>query len=135
MAFPTYMPYQQAGGYYAPRQDYMATQFPSTMTTPLTGVQAAQNGFTCRPVASREEALGVPSEFGGMGTLMPDLGHGMIYLKRFDTNTGLSQMLEFAAQQPAQAVEATSVKYATMEDIAALRAEIEALRTKGGEDA
>lgn len=135
MAFPTYMPYQQTGGYYAPRQDYMSTQFPLNTSTPPAGAQTAQNGFTCRPVASREEALGVPSEFGGMGTLMPDLGHGMIYLKRFDQNTGLSQMLEFAYQQPAQAVETPAVKYATLDDIAALRAEIEALRTKGGEEA
>ena len=134
MAFPTYMPYQQTGGYYAPRQDYMSTQFPLNTSTPPVGAQTAQNGFTCRPVASREEALGVPSEFGGMGTLMPDLGHGMIYLKRFDQNTGLSQMLEFAYQQPAQAVETPAAKYATLDDIAALRAEIEALRTKGGEE-
>lgn len=68
------------------------------------GVQATQptqNGFICRPVTSREEAVAVQTDFISAGTIMPDLGHGVIYLKRFNPNTGLSDWYEFAYVPPA----------------------------------
>ena len=56
-------------------------------------------GFNCRPVTSREEAVAVLSDYFTQGTVMPDLGHGRIYLKRFNPNTGASDFFEFALVQ------------------------------------
>lgn len=47
-----------------------------------------QSGFICRPVTSREEALATPCDFMAAGVIMPDMAHGMIYLKRFNSQTG-----------------------------------------------
>lgn len=138
MAYGTYTPYQQPTGYYQPRFDYPVVNNANQIATLPAGAQTPQNGFSCRPVTSREEALGVPAEFGCAGTIMPDLGHGMIYLKRLDMNTGLSNMYEFALQQPqkpSETLEISNVKYATLDDIEALRAEIEAIRKHSGKAA
>ena len=87
--YSTYMP-QQAR--YEP--PYAAFQQMGQVTPPT------QNGFICRPVTSREEAVAVQTDFVSAGTIMPDLGHGMIYFKRFNPNTGLSDWHEFAYVQP-----------------------------------
>ena len=66
--------------------------------------QPQQNGantqqmFLCRPVTSREEAIAAQVDFMGPGTIMPDLSHGKIYLKRFNQNTGSSDFFVFSAQ-------------------------------------
>lgn len=114
---------------YQPRQDAAGAQYPQMQQGPQPGQQPPQSGYICRPVTSREEALGVQVDFLGPGTVMPDLGHGMVYLKRFNPNTGASDLMEFAYQPPKQ--EAPPVQYATVEDINALRVEIEALKKPG----
>jgi len=103
MAYPYYAPYNY--------QPYSAPRFEQQQFGPQNGPQGIvspvfqqnnmnqpqpQPGFLCHPVTSREEALAVQVDYLSAGTLMPDLGHGMIYLKRFDANTGLSNMFEFA---------------------------------------
>lgn len=62
--------------------------------------QQMQPGYACRPVTSREEAVAAQVDFAGPGTIMPDLGHRMIYLKRFNPNTGSSDFLPFVLQTP-----------------------------------
>ncbi len=62
--------------------------------------QPPQQTFSVRPVASREEAMAIPSEFFGPGVVMPCLGQGVIFLKRFNQNTGLSDLLEFVYAPP-----------------------------------
>lgn len=57
-------------------------------------------GFSVRPVASREEATAVQTDFFGPGILMPCLGQGVIYLKRFNSNTGASDLIEFVYAPP-----------------------------------
>ena len=91
--YPNY-PYNQPYPYQQPVQQIPVQQIPQ---------QAAQT-FGCRPVTSKEEALGVQVDFLGPGTLMPDLAHGIVYLKRFNSNTGISDIYEFrlAEQQPEQ---------------------------------
>lgn len=90
MAYPTQLnypnyPYNQPYPYQQPVQQIPVQQIPQ---------QAAQT-FGCRPVTSKEEALGVQVDFLGPGTLMPDLAHGIVYLKRFNSNTGISDIYEF----------------------------------------
>lgn len=74
---------------------------PMTQTAP-TGQQMAQQGFSVRPVASREEAMAVQTDFFGPGILMPCLGQGVVFLKRFNQNTGASDLLEFVYAPPQQ---------------------------------
>lgn len=63
------------------------------------GQQSAQSNFFCRPVASKEEALGVPVDFMGAPMFFPDLAHNVIYMKRFNTNTGAADVFEFHGRQ------------------------------------
>lgn len=84
--------------------------------------------FNCRPVTSKEEAQAVQVDFFGPGTLMPDLGHGVVYLKRFNQNTGACDIFEFTAQQTK---EPEPVRYATIEELNALRDELMSSRKVG----
>lgn len=90
--YPTYMPTQQQ---YQPRQDYMQPMAQQPVQPPQQNTQ----GFSCRPVTSREEAVAVLADYFTPGTIMPDLGHGCIYLKRFNPNTGASDFYEFVLNQ------------------------------------
>lgn len=59
-------------------------------------------GFAVQPVSSKEEALAVIADPMASGVLLPDLAHGVIYVKRFNPQTGTSDFGEFAlVQQPA----------------------------------
>lgn len=91
--YPTYMPRSDA---------FMGTQ--TAPQAPQSYGQAntqqqAQTGFQCRPVTSREEAVAFLTDYFSPGTLMPDFGHGTVYFKRFNPNTGASDFYEFALVQ------------------------------------
>lgn len=122
MAYPYTFPSYGAFPNYAPN---FAPSAPVQPQTPTGGVNG-QAGYLCRPVTSRLEAEAVQVDFLGPGTIMPDLGHGVIYLKRFNPNTGASDFIVFTAEQPA--AEPDPVQFATIDDINALRAEIESLK-------
>lgn len=109
---------QNANGYLYPT----APEALARPTAPgWTGMPAGQNGqqtpprgqrvgFICCPVTSREEAVATRVEAFGPAILMPDLGHGMIYYKRFNDKTALADFGVFRyvspeeeAQQPQDA--------------------------------
>ena len=79
------------GGFPMPQGNYS----PMPQTAPT-----GQPGFTVRPVASREEAMAIQTDFFGPGIIMPCLGHGIIWLKRFNANTGASDLIEFVYAPP-----------------------------------
>ena len=81
--------YQPIQNQYQPMNQPMQQQ-----TTPAT-----QSNFYCRPVASREEALAVPVDFMGNPMFFPDLAHGVIYVKQFNTTNGTADLFEFHGQQ------------------------------------
>lgn len=102
MAYPTALPnfQPQQGGF-----PYQPTSYLPNMQSPATAQQTApQQGFRTQPVASREEAMAVQTDFFGPGVIMPCLGQGVIFLKRFNQNTGSSDLFEFvyAPPQPKQ---------------------------------
>lgn len=104
---PPQQPQQQFyGGYQRPMQQVQ---------------QAAPPGYVCKPVTSREEAVATSTDYFSLGVVMPDLGHGMIYLKRFNQQTGASDFFDFKLFTPEQAA---PVEYATKADLDALRAEL-----------
>ena len=114
--------YNGYGGY-NPMNAYMPqmpVQAPQNVPQQQMGNQS-QPMFNCRPVTSREEAQAVQVDFFGPGTLMPDLGHGVVYLKRFNQQTGSCDIFEFTVQQPK---EEPVVQYATIDDLNALRDEL-----------
>lgn len=107
MAYPSYNPYQP----YNPYQHVGYQQ----QTAPQ-----PQSSFSCRPVTSREEALAMQTDFLSPGTVMPDLSHGVIYLKRFNPSTGSADFHEFVAR-PQQDNEP---QYASAEEFRAFKADV-----------
>lgn len=96
MNYPTYLNY--------PRMDMgqPMQQMQNMQQFPVQNVQSAQMqqpNYVTRPVTSREEAVAVQVDVFGLGTLMPDISHGVIYLKRFNPNTGGSDFLTFAVRE------------------------------------
>lgn len=79
--------------------------YPQMQQMPVQAQQPQQTiqqtgGYTVRPVGSRDEAVAAQVDYFGSGAIMPDLGHGMVYLKRFNSNTGASDFIEFAYKPP-----------------------------------
>lgn len=106
---PYYTPYQFG---YQPRQDVPPAPMP----------QAAQ-GFPCRPVTSREEAVAAQIPFDGSTSYFVDTANGKIYAKTFNLADGTAPLVAYVREQAAPAVQ-----YATIADINALREEIERLK-------
>lgn len=122
MDYPQY--YQQP-----PQQPQQ--QFYGGYQRPIQQVQQAPLGYVCKPVTSREEAVATSTDYFSLGVVMPDLGHGMIYLKRFNQQTGSSDFFEFQRYIPEQAV---PVEYATKADLDALRAELTPKKKRRADD-
>ena len=112
-------------GYYQPQGYQYPTALPQQ---PTQQTMQPQPMYQARPVTSREEALGQQVDFFGAGVLMPDLAHGIVYLKRFNQQTGASDLYEFRLSQP----DAQSEQPNELEEIRAsikrLEDEIEKLR-------
>lgn len=136
MAANTYLP--NFGGNFYPNMNYPAgnpqgpgpypVQNPQPQPAPM--MQPQQPAYRVQPVTGREEALAVPVDYFGPGTLLPDLAHGVVYLKRFNQQTGASDFLEFFYAKPQEKPEpAAAVDLGPVwERIAALEAEVEKLR-------
>ena len=96
--------YRPGFGAYQPAQGgfpYQPTPYLPQQQNAAQGHQAApQQGFRTQPVASREEAMAIQTDFFGLGVIMPCLGQNTIFLKRFNPNTGASDLLEFALVHP-----------------------------------
>ena len=77
-------------------------------------------------------------DFFSPGVFMPDLSHGAVYFKRFNSNTGASDFMTFVLQQ-GETSEPQATEYATRKDllemqqvIQGLAADIDTLRGRGG---
>lgn len=104
--------------YGAPNYNYtpMQTFFPQQQ-------QQMNPAFACHPVGSREEAVAAQTDYFSAGLVMPDLSHGVIYLKRFNQQTGASDFYEFRLvtenkEQPAAA------QYVTVEEFEKFQKEL-----------
>lgn len=122
MAYPyppySYLPYMQ--GYNQPVQP-MQQAAPAVQQPP-------QPSIKVRPVASEEEARGVPVEFDGSLILLPDMAHGAIYSKQLNMQDGSAIFRRYMAEMPASAPLTAQEPYATIEQLQELRDELEALR-------
>ena len=66
---------------------------------------AQMNG---RMVTSREEALGVPVDFNAP-VILPDLAHGVVYVKIFNQQTGAADFIEYRRADPQHMQNPTAV--------------------------
>ncbi len=104
---------------------------PQPIQQPIQQPQQIAPGYVCKPVTSREEAIATSTDYFSLGVVMPDIGHGMIYLKRFNQQTGASDFFDFKLFTPEQA---PAVEYATKADLDALRAELTAKKRRRVEE-
>lgn len=124
MAYPAYNPYAPLTQYqYQPGANQFAPQYPVAQQMAQPSPQ--QEAYICRPVTSREEAVATPTDFM-RPLLMPDLSHGRIYIKRFNPQTGSSDLFDFAAVE--QEASKPAPQYATVEELNALREEVEKMK-------
>lgn len=98
---------------YQPVQDALGrpggsgwTGAPPAANGTQTAPRGQRGGFICCPVTSREEAVATRVEAFGPAVIMPDLGHGMIYYKRFNEKTALADFGEFRYVPPQQDAQA-----------------------------
>lgn len=124
---PRFAPQMAAPAFYGNPTPIPAFQ-PASAPAPQNG--QTQGIFGVQPVTSREEALAVIADPLSAGVLLPDLSHGVIYLKRFNPNTGASDFGEFVFVPPKPAETAPEEKpdYLTRKEfedaLAQLRAEL-----------
>lgn len=140
--YGNYMPnyYQPMQGYQPMNQQMNQAQSQSTqMANVQQSVGGSQPNFFCRPVASKEEALGVPVDFMGAPMFFPDLAHNVIYMKRFNTNTGAADIFEFYGQQAKEQLGTPASSFAPLDEfvemkntISQLQEEIERLKKPTG---
>ena len=104
MSYPTYMPYSYPGAFGPQSRPAPFSQpyaYPSppppTQSTPAPVSAPAAAAFAVQPVGSLEEARAVIADPFSAGVLLPDLSHGVIYLKRVNPQTGASDFTEFRA--------------------------------------
>lgn len=102
-------------------------QFNNT-TNPIPAPQIQPNvAIQGRLVTSKEEALGIPVDFSGQPMLLADLGHGNIFVKKFNMNTGAADFDVYVKMNPQQSTqpitektETTTYNFATMQDFQSL---------------
>ena len=136
MNYPAYG-YNPAFGAQRPPAAFWGAPPPAVPAYVPQSAPVPQNGqisgnFAVQPVTSREEALAVIADPVSAGVLLPDLAHGVIYVKRFNPNTGASDFGEFLLAQPRQAAPVEkpveTSEYVTRKDfedaLAQLRAEL-----------
>lgn len=119
-------PYGNYGGY-NPSQPIFGQgmgNYPPSPSMPPAQPQQPQGGQNVRFVTSREQADVFQIPFDGSTTYFVDTSNGKIYTKAFDFNTGMAPIVTYSREQEVR------VQYATIEDINALRAEIEAIKPK-----
>ena len=135
------MNFYNYGGYpnYAQIPPSIQPQYTPQMTQqaqqqqPATQPQVNLPTFNVRPVTSREKEIASQIDFFNQGTLMPNLAKGEIYLKRFNNQTGASDIFTFRAEQEQAAPDYASSKdiQELQEKISGLQSEIEKLKKRG----
>lgn len=124
MMFQNY-PY---GGYQPPQQRFNGsvpnypTQIPMTQSLQQ---MPTQSGMMIHPVTSVQEASVFQIPFDGSTSWFYDTSADKLYSKTFDFGSGTAPVITYVREQPV-----ATVQYATMEDIEALRKEIEGLKPR-----
>lgn len=126
--FPQYQYQPQQMGYAQPMQTMYQQYQP-----PMQAAQAQQEQFFCRPVASADEARGIPVDFSGKPMILPQLNAGKIYVKMFDQGSGSAifrefRMFEDTPQEGAAKPEAAYAPMGVVDQIQRLEETVKALQ-------
>ena len=86
----------------------------------------------CRPVASEEEARGIPVDFSGKPMVFPHMQAGRIYVKVFDSGSGSAAFYRFRIDAPEteKRTEQTAVAFAPMSDVEQLKQAVAELQNE-----
>lgn len=106
---------------YAPRMQQgggMPTYYPQPQQTP--GVAASM-------VTNRQEAEAAQIPFDSSMSIFADVAHGCIYTKRFNPQTGSADFCVYRAEQAEAPAEPEAPAYASAQEVADLRKQIEEL--------
>lgn len=111
-----YQPHRM-GGFGQMQPMYQPYQTPQAQPQPQQEVQ-----LYCRPVASADEARGVPVDFSGKPMIFPHLNAGRIYVKVFDPGNGSAAFHEFRlVNNEAEGPAKPAVAFAPMSDVEQLK--------------
>lgn len=127
---PNPAPYQQQINSMPLQYQQQPAQLPQ-----MQQVGQSQPNVICRPVASEEEARGVPTDFSGATLVLTNFGGGKIYCKSLNYQDGSAIFRTFqeVSEQKKAAdtiVPAAEIEYAPRAELDSLRAELESLRAE-----
>jgi hypothetical protein len=91
--------------------------FPPQNVAPAQPVGQTQ-GFLCRPVTSKAEAIAAQIPFDGSTSYFVDTSNGNIYAKTFSFQDGTAPIVTYVREAE------HTVQYATIDDLNALREEL-----------
>ncbi len=77
-----------------------------------------QQGFLCRPVTSKAEAIAAQIPFDGSTSYFVDTSNGNIYAKTFSFQDGSAPIVTYVRETE------QTIQYATIDDLNALREEL-----------
>lgn len=104
---------------YPPYNPYNYNPYQQGQTAPRPMPMNPQPGAALRFVTSREEVVVTQIPFDGSTSWFYDTACDKIYSKTYDFNTGTAPVVNWVREQPAPVV-----RYATLEDLQALRNEL-----------
>lgn len=93
-------------------------------------VQQQEQPLYCRAVTSREEALGVPTDFSGRPMTFIDPAHGRVWVKTFNPATGSADLDEYCKATAMPKDESPS--FASVAALQALEKKVEELTEELG---
>lgn len=123
--YPQYNYQPQPMGY-QPQMQPMYQQYQPTMQMP----QGQTDQLYCRPVASEEEARGVPVDFSGKPMVFPHLSAGRVYVKAFDQGSGSAVFRRFRMEEEQRTEAPEPVAYAPMSEVETLKDIVRKLEQK-----
>lgn len=116
--YPNYGTFAPAPSFAPQNFNPAPIQQPVAPQTPQGGV-SAPSGYLCRPVTSRAEAEVFQIPFDGSTTYFVDTANGKIYSKTFNFADGTAPLVTYIRES-----DVPVPKYATIEDLNALREEL-----------
>lgn len=126
MPYPQYS-YPHMGGFMPPQTflNQPTNYTPQTPNVPPAASVGQTQGFVCKPVTSRAEAVAYQIPFDGTTTYFVDTSNGCIYAKTFNFNDGTAPLQVYVKETETAG---TAVQYVTVEMFDELKKEVAELK-------
>lgn len=108
----------------------MGQMFPQTQNVPPAQSVGQGQGISpmSRPVSSKEEAMAVGADFSGAPMIFPDMAHNVIFVKRWDYQSGSAVFTEYVPKEAKP--ETPTAVYATQGDFKELAESVEKIMAR-----